>query len=135
MGSPIVGLDIGTTKIGVIIGESGPGGELKIVGVGTSPSDGLRKGVVINIDKTVRSIQKAVEEAELMAGVDVGSVYVGIAGDHLKSINSRGVIAVSRADNKRPSADQVTSSTRSTLPVPLRSISLRSKRPCASKCT
>src|SRR5690606_27772331 len=102
---PIVGLDIGTTKIGVIIGEAGPGGELKIVGVGTSPSEGLRKGVVINIDKTVKSIQKAVEEAELMAGVDVGSVYVGIAGDHIKSINSRGVIAVSRSDNEITSPD------------------------------
>lgn len=109
MGSPIVGLDIGTTKIGVIIGEAGPDGELKIVGVGTSPSDGLRKGVVVNIDKTVKSIQKAVEEAELMAGVDVGSVYVGIAGDHIKSINSRGVIAVSRSDNEitRPDLDRV----------------------------
>src|SRR5690606_30714005 len=102
-------LDIGTTKIGVIIGEAGPDGELKIVGVGTSPSDGLRKGVVVNIDKTVKSIQKAVEEAELMAGVDVGSVYVGIAGDHIKSINSRGVIAVSRSDNEitRPDLDRV----------------------------
>ncbi len=109
MGSPIVGLDIGTTKIGVIIGEAGPGGELKIVGVGISPSDGLRKGVVVNIDKTVKSIQKAVEEAELMAGVEVGSVYVGIAGDHIKSINSRGVIAVSRSDNEitRPDLDRV----------------------------
>jgi cell division protein FtsA len=100
MTNPIVGLDIGTTKIGVIIGEIDPNQSLKIVGVGTSPSEGLRKGVVINIDKTVRSIQRAVEEAELMAGVDVESVYVGIAGDHIKSINSRGVIAVSRTDNE-----------------------------------
>jgi cell division protein FtsA len=100
MAHPIVGLDIGTTKIGVIIGEADPGGQLKIVGVGTSPSDGLRKGVVVNIEKTVKSIQRAVEEAELMAGVDVESVYVGIAGDHIRSINSRGVIAVSRTDNE-----------------------------------
>ncbi len=78
-----VGLDIGTTKIACIISEQDANGELKIVGVGVSPSDGLRKGVVVNIDKTVRSIQKAVEEAELMAGVDVDAVWVGIAGDHI----------------------------------------------------
>ena len=101
----IVGLDIGSTKIGVIIGEIDPGGALKIVGVGTSPSDGLRKGVVVNIDKTMKSIEHAVGEAELMAGVDVESVYVGIAGDHIKSINSRGVIAVSRHDNEITRAD------------------------------
>ncbi len=95
-----VGLDIGTTKIACIISELDSNGELKIVGVGVSPSDGLRKGVVVNIDKTVRSIQKAVEEAELMAGVDVDSVYVGIAGDHIRAINSRGVVAISREDNE-----------------------------------
>ena len=100
MANPIVGLDIGTTKIGVIIGEVDPNGQLKIVGVGTSPSEGLRKGVVVNIAKNVTSIHRAVEEAELMAGVDVESVYVGIAGDHIRSINSRGVIAVSRTDNE-----------------------------------
>jgi cell division protein FtsA len=120
MGSPIVGLDIGTTKIGVIIGEADANGGLKIVGVGTSPSDGLRKGVVINIDKTVKSIQKAVEEAELMAGVEVESVYVGIAGDHIKSINSRGVIAVSRSDNEitRPDVDRVIEAARA-VAIPL----------------
>ncbi len=96
----IVGLDIGTTKIACIISELDSNGELKIVGVGVSPSDGLRKGVVVNIDKTVRSIQKAVEEAELMAGVDVDSVWVGIAGDHIRAINSRGVVAISRDDNE-----------------------------------
>lgn len=95
-----VGLDIGTTKIACIISELDPGGELKIVGVGVSPSDGLRKGVVVNIDKTVRSIQKAVEEAELMAGVDVDAVWVGIAGDHIRAINSRGVVAISRDNNE-----------------------------------
>ena len=120
MASPIVGLDIGTTKIGVIIGEADANGGLKIVGVGTSPSDGLRKGVVINIDKTVKSIQKAVEEAELMAGVEVESVYVGIAGDHIKSINSRGVIAVSRSDNEitRPDVDRVIEAARA-VAIPL----------------
>lgn len=98
--SVVVGLDIGTTKIACIIAEKDGNGELKIVGVGVSPSDGLRKGVVVNIDKTVKSIQKAVEEAELMAGVDVDAVWVGIAGDHIRAINSKGVVAISRDDKE-----------------------------------
>jgi len=91
----IVGLDIGTTKICAIIGEQMEDGTLDIIGIGTSPSKGLRKGVVINIDVTVDSIKRALEEAELMSGVDVHSAFVGIAGGHIKGINSRGVIAVS----------------------------------------
>lgn len=98
--SVVVGLDIGTTKIACIIAERGDNGQLKIVGVGVSPSDGLRKGVVVNIDKTVKSIQKAVEEAELMAGIDVDAAWVGIAGDHIRAINSRGVVAISRDDKE-----------------------------------
>jgi cell division protein FtsA len=98
--SVVVGLDIGTTKIACIIAEKDTNGELKIIGVGVSPSDGLRKGVVVNIDKTVKSIQKAVEEAELMAGVDVDAVWVGIAGDHIRAINSKGVVAISRDDKE-----------------------------------
>ncbi len=92
----IVGLDIGTTKICAIIAERTEGEPLKIVGVGTARSEGLRRGVVVNIEKTVQSITKAIEEAELMAGVEVRGVYAGIAGDHIRSINSKGVIAVSR---------------------------------------
>ncbi len=95
-----VGLDIGTTKIGCIVSELDSNGELKIIGVGVSASEGLRKGVVVNIDKTVRSIQKAVEEAELMAGVDVDSAWVGIAGDHIRAINSRGVVATKGENNE-----------------------------------
>ncbi len=95
-----VGLDIGTTKVACIIAEADRNGELKIMGVGVSPSDGLRKGVVVNIDKTVKSIQKAVEEAELMAGTDVTEVYVGIAGDHIRAINSRGAIATKGENNE-----------------------------------
>lgn len=91
----IVGLDIGTTKICAIVAEVMEDGGLDIIGVGTSPSKGLRKGVVINIDVTVDSIKRALEEAELMAGLDVYSAFVGIAGGHIKGINSRGVIAVS----------------------------------------
>ncbi|RKY83534.1 cell division protein FtsA [candidate division KSB1 bacterium] len=96
----ISGLDIGTTKIGVIIAEKESSGGIKILGVGKSPSEGLRRGVVVNLDKTVRSIEKAVEEAELMAGVEINEVYAGIAGDHIRSLNSRGIVAVSRNDNE-----------------------------------
>jgi len=100
----IVGLDIGTTKICVVVAEKGQFNEVKILGVGTSLSEGLRRGVVINLDKTVRSIEKAVEEAELISGVEINSVYAGIAGDHIRSLNSRGIVAVS-GDNGISQAD------------------------------
>jgi len=90
----IVGLDIGTTKIAVIVAERGAGGKIDIIGIGTHPSTGLRKGVVINIDATVTSIKRAVEEAELMAGCEITSVYAGIAGAHIKGFNSHGIVAV-----------------------------------------
>ncbi len=96
----IVSLDIGTTKIAVIISELQESGEPKIVGIGTSRSEGLKRGVVVNLEKTVESIAQAVEDAELMAGVKVHSVFAGIAGDHIRSINSRGVIAISRSGNE-----------------------------------
>ncbi|MFQ6033158.1 MAG: cell division protein FtsA [Candidatus Zixiibacteriota bacterium] len=96
----IVGLDIGTTKIAAIIAELQESGEPKIVGIGTSRSEGLKRGVVINLEKTVESITKAVEDAELMAGIKVNSVFAGIAGDHIRSINSRGVIAISRSGHE-----------------------------------
>ena len=89
----IVGLDIGTTKICAIVGNVTEDG-IDIVGIGTSPSSGLRKGVVINIESTVASIRKAINEAELMAGCEIKSVYAGIAGGHIKGINSQGVIAI-----------------------------------------
>ena len=89
----VVGLDIGTTKICTIVGEVSDG-QVDIIGLGSFPSKGLRKGVVINIESTVQSIKKAIEEAELMAGCHITSVYVGIAGGHIKGINSHGVIAV-----------------------------------------
>ena len=90
----VVGLDIGTTKICCIIGEITPSGGIDIIGLGQHPSSGLRKGVVINIDSTVESIKNAVEEAELMAGCEIDSAFVGIAGGHIKSMNSHGIIAV-----------------------------------------
>ncbi len=89
----IVGLDIGTTKICCIVGEIAESG-IDIIGIGTAPSNGLRKGVVVNIDSTVESITKAVEEAELMAGVEISTVYTGIAGGHIKSFNSTGIVAI-----------------------------------------
>ncbi|MDD2337964.1 MAG: cell division protein FtsA, partial [Geobacteraceae bacterium] len=99
----IVGLDIGTTKICAIVGNVTEDG-VDIVGIGTSPSRGLRKGVVINIETTVASIKKAVEEAELMAGCEIKSVYAGIAGGHIKGFNSQGVIAIK---NREVSPDDV----------------------------
>ncbi|MBI4753601.1 cell division protein FtsA [Candidatus Desantisbacteria bacterium] len=94
-GETIVGLDIGTTKICAIIGEMDED-RMEIIGVGTAPSHGLKKGVVVNIDSTIKSVENAISEAELMAGVEVSSVYAGIAGSHIKGINSHGVIAISR---------------------------------------
>ena len=90
----VVGLDIGTTKICAVVGEVTPEGGIDIVGIGTSPSTGLRKGVVVKIEQTVQAIQKALEEAELMAGCEIRSVYAGIAGSHIKGFNSHGVIAI-----------------------------------------
>ncbi len=90
----IVGLDIGTSKIVAIVGEINLQGEIEIIGIGSHPSKGLKKGVVVNIESTVQSIQRAVEEAELMAGCQIHSVYAGIAGSHVKSINSHGIVAI-----------------------------------------
>lgn len=90
----IVALDIGTSKVAAIVGELSPEGELEIIGIGTHPSRGLKKGVVVNIESTVQSIQRAVEEAELMAGCQIDSVYAGIAGSHIRSLNSHGIVAV-----------------------------------------
>ncbi len=95
----LVGLDIGTTKIAAVVGKKDEYGNLNIVGVGHAPSQGLRRGVVINIEKTVQSIQSAVEQAELMCGHKVSTVYAGIAGDHIRSMDSKGVIAVSGKDH------------------------------------
>ncbi|MAT84929.1 MAG: cell division protein FtsA [Gammaproteobacteria bacterium] len=90
----VVGLDIGTSKVVAIVGEIDPEGELEIIGIGSHPSRGLKKGVVVNIESTVHSIQRAVEEAELMAGCQIDAVYAGIAGSHIKSHNSHGIVAI-----------------------------------------
>lgn len=90
----IVGLDIGTSKVVAIVGELTPEGGIDVIGLGFHPSRGLKKGVVINIESTVESIRRAIEEAELMAGCEIRSVYAGIAGSHIKSMNSHGIVAV-----------------------------------------
>ena len=90
----IIGLDIGTSKVVAIVGEVKMDGGIEIIGLGSHPSRGLKKGVVVNIESTVQSIQRAVEEAELMAGCEIHSVYTGIAGSHIRSLNSHGIVAI-----------------------------------------
>ena len=90
----LVGLAIGTSKVVAIVGEVMPDGAIEVVGIGSHPSRGLKKGVVVNIESTVHSIQRAVEEAELMAGCQVHSAYAGIAGSHIRSLNSHGIVAI-----------------------------------------
>lgn len=102
----IVGLDIGTTKICAVVGEIRPSG-VEIIGMGSHPSEGLRKGAVINIEDTVNSIKEAVEEAETMAGCEISSVYAGIAGGHIKGFNSHGVIALKEREVTKKDIDRV----------------------------
>lgn len=92
--SMIVALDIGTSKVVCLVGEVCADGGIEIVGVGSQPSHGMKRGVVVNIESTVSAIQRAVEEAELMAGCKIHSVTVGIAGNHISSLNSHGIVAV-----------------------------------------
>jgi cell division protein FtsA len=99
----IVGLDIGTSKVVAIVGEVSAEGELEVAGIGSHASRGLKKGVVVNIESTVQSIQRAVEEAELMAGCEIHSVYAGIAGSHIRSLNSHGIVAI--RDNEVNASD------------------------------
>ena len=101
----VVGLDIGTTKIAAIVAEPNEDNGFNILGFGTHPSEGLRKGVVVNLEKTVNSIMGAIQDAELVVGQKIESVYAGIAGDHIKGINSRGVIAVKGLDSEISHAD------------------------------
>jgi cell division protein FtsA len=103
----IVGLDIGTSKVVSIVGEVSPEGNVEIVGIGSHPSRGLKKGVVVNIESTVQSIQRSVEEAELMAGCQIHSVYAGIAGSHIRSLNSHGIVAIRDREVFQPDIDRV----------------------------
>lgn len=103
----IVGLDIGTSKVVAIVGELTPEGDMEIIGIGSHPSKGLKKGVVVNIESTVQSIQRAVEEAELMAGCQIHSVYAGIAGNHIRSLNSHGIVAIRDREVFQPDVERV----------------------------
>jgi len=103
----IVGLDIGTSKVAAIVANKTEANGLKIVGIGSHPSRGLKKGVVVNIESTVQSIRRAVEEAELMAGCQIDSVYAGIAGSHIRSLNSHGIVAIREREVGQADIDRV----------------------------
>ncbi|MCK5813464.1 MAG: cell division protein FtsA [Cocleimonas sp.] len=103
----IVALDIGTSKVVALIGEISSEGRLDIVGIGKHPARGMKKGVVVNIESTIESIQHAVEEAELMAGVNINSVYAGIAGSHIHSLNSHGIVAIKDREVSEADMDRV----------------------------
>ncbi|MCX7125282.1 MAG: cell division protein FtsA, partial [Gammaproteobacteria bacterium] len=103
----IVALDIGTNKIAALVGEITPDNQIEIVGFGVHPSRGLKRGVVVNIEATVQSIQRAVEEAELMAGCDIHEAYTGIAGSHISSLNSHGIVAIRDREVNQSDVDRV----------------------------
>ena len=103
----IVGLDVGTSKVVAIVGQMKPDGSVDVVGIGSQPSRGMKKGVVVDIESTVRSIQRAVEEAELMAGCEIHSVYAGIAGSHVRSLNSHGIVAIKDREVTAADMDRV----------------------------
>ena len=104
----VVGLDIGTSKVVAIVGEVSPeGNEVEIIGIGQHPSRGLKKGVIVNIESTTHSIQRAVEEAELMSGCEINSVYTGIAGSHIRSMNSHGIVAIRDSEVTQDDIDRV----------------------------
>ncbi|MFO1306916.1 MAG: cell division protein FtsA [Burkholderiales bacterium] len=103
----VVGLDIGTSKIVAIVAEVGPEGELNVIGLGTQPSRGLKRGVVVNIEATMASIQRVLEEAELMADCRIGAVTTGIAGSHIRSLNSSGMVAIKEGEVAQADIDRV----------------------------
>ena len=103
----IVGLDIGTSKVVTVVGELTAENTLEVIGIGSNPSRGLKRGVVVNIESTVQSIQRAVEEAELMAGCEINTVYAGIAGSHVRSLNSHGIVAIRDKEVSRSDVDRV----------------------------
>ncbi|MFU8837115.1 MAG: cell division protein FtsA [Thiohalomonadaceae bacterium] len=103
----IVALDIGTSKVVAIVGQLNSSGEIEIIGIGSHPSRGMKKGVVVNIESTVQSIRRAVEEAELMAGCQIHSAYTGIAGSHIRSLNSHGIVAIRDKEVTHSDVDRV----------------------------
>ncbi len=108
----VVGLDIGTSKVAAIVGEYTDGGEMEVIGIGCTVSRGLKKGVVVNLESTVQSIRRAVEEAELMAGCQITSVFAGIAGGHIRSLNSHGIVAIKEKEVTQYDIDRVIDSAR-----------------------
>lgn len=108
----IVGLDIGTSKVAAIVGELSSEGHIEVIGIGSTVSRGLKKGVVVNLESTVQSIQRAIEEAELMAGCQIKSVFAGIAGSHIRSLNSHGVVAIKDKEVTQYDIDRVIDSAR-----------------------
>lgn len=103
----IVGLDIGTAKVAALVGEVNPNGQIEVIGFGCQPSRGLKRGVVVNIEATVQSIQRALEEAELMAGCQIHSAYTGIAGSHVRSMNSHGIVAIREKEVSQTDVERV----------------------------
>mgnify|MGYP001324860822 CR=1 FL=1 len=103
----LVGLDIGTSKVVAVVGELSPENVLEVIGIGSNPSRGLKRGVVVNIESTVQSIQRAIEEAELMAGCEINTVYAGIAGSHIRSLNSHGIVAIRDKEVSSSDVDRV----------------------------
>jgi cell division protein FtsA len=103
----LIGLDIGTSKVVAVVGKTNEDGSMEVLGLGSSKSRGLKRGVVVNIETTVESIQRAIEEAELMAGCPVNSVYCGIAGSHIKSMNSHGIVAIKDKEVVQADIDRV----------------------------
>jgi cell division protein FtsA len=103
----LVGLDIGTSKVVAIVAELSGESRLEVIGIGSHPSRGLKRGVVVNIESTVQSIQRAVEEAELMAGCEINAVYTGIAGSHVRSLNSHGIVAIRDKEVSKSDVERV----------------------------
>jgi cell division protein FtsA len=113
----IVGLDIGTSKIAAIVAEMRPEGGFEVIGMGSSPSRGLKKGVVVNIESTVNAIQRALEEAELMADCKIRDVWTGIAGSHIRSFNSHGMVAIKDREVAQSDVDRVVETAKA-IPIP-----------------
>src|SRR5512136_738834 len=106
MSRTVVGIDVGTTKVVTLVGEIGSEDQVNILGVGLTPSKGIKKGIVVNVEEAVTSIVASLEKAERLSGYRIGSAYVGVAGGHIQSLNSRGVVAISRADREITAPDQ-----------------------------
>src|SRR6267143_1396721 len=113
----IVSLDIGTSKIAAIVAEMRPESGLEIIGMGSAPSRGLKKGVVVNIESTVNAIQRALEEAELMADCKIREVWTGIGGSHIRSFNSHGLVAIKDREVAQTDVDRVVETAKA-IPIP-----------------